>query len=74
MGVPEAILESVKLCQPDAAHAHLLSNIIVVGGCAKFPGMQERLQAEVRALTPADIDVEVIVPKEYDFCFLSFII
>ncbi|XP_037043665.1 actin-related protein 6-like [Bradysia coprophila] len=61
-GVPEAVMESLKAC-PAEATPHLLANIVVVGGCALFDGMESRLQSEIRALAPADMAVNVTVPK-----------
>lgn len=61
IGVPETIMDAVNAC-PKEASQHLLSNIIVVGGCALFPGMQKRIETAVRALAPDDIDIKVIVP------------
>lgn len=63
MRVAEAVLHCLEDC-PTAAHNTLLSNIVVVGGCALFPGLQERLYAEIRALAPDDMDVNVTVPAE----------
>lgn len=63
MGIPEAVMESVKACPPESA-AHIFPNIVVVGGCACFPGMQNRLEKEIRALAPDDITVQVTVPSK----------
>lgn len=60
-GIPETVIEVVEACPAEAA-SHLLYNIIIIGGCALFPGMQSRLQAEIRALAPDDIDIRVTVP------------
>lgn len=62
-GVPEAVIESVKAC-PVESVPHLLANIVVVGGCALFAGMESRLLSEIRALAPDDMDVSVTVPKK----------
>lgn len=62
-GVPEAVMESVRAC-PTEATPHLLANIVVVGGCALFDGMESRLLSEIRALAPDDMDVNVTVPKK----------
>lgn len=53
-------MESIEACPPETM-PHLLANIIVVGGCACFPGMQTRLQVEIRASAPDDMDVNVTV-------------
>lgn len=64
MGLAEAIIEACRAC-PEKALGHLLPNIVVIGGCAMFPGMQKRLQKEVRALAPEHLDVSVTVPEKY---------
>jgi actin-related protein 6 len=63
MGIPEAIVFSINLC-PKETRPHLFNNIIVTGGNGCFPGMQERLTKEVRALAPDEFDVSVTVPKK----------
>ena len=63
MGISEAVIESVNLC-PDETRPHLFANIIVIGGCAKFPGMQQRLQKDIRSMAPDLFDVNVNVPEE----------
>lgn len=63
MGIPEAIFESCKACPPKAM-AHLLPNIICIGGCALFPGMAKRLQKEIRAMAPDHMTVSVTVPEK----------
>lgn len=60
MGVPEAVLDATNSC-PTETMEHLLSNIIVCGGSAAFPGMGTRLQKEIRALAPALYKVTVTV-------------
>lgn len=63
MGVAEAILDACKAC-PEKALGHLLPNIVVVGGCAMFPGMAKRIYNEVRALAPEHVDVSVTLPDK----------
>uniref|UniRef100_A0AAG5DKL9 Actin-related protein 6 n=1 Tax=Anopheles atroparvus TaxID=41427 RepID=A0AAG5DKL9_ANOAO len=61
MGVPEAILDAISVC-PEETRPHLFANIVVCGGCALFPGMQTRLERDVRALAPDEYEVTVTVP------------
>lgn len=68
MGIPEAVMDSVRRCPPEVM-PHLLPNIIAVGGCALFPGMQKRLEMEIRSLAPDDCSVNVTVPEKYSFFF-----
>lgn len=63
MGIAEAVFDACKAC-PEKALAHLLPNIVCIGGCAMFPGMAERLQKDIRALAPDYIDVSVTVPTK----------
>lgn len=64
MGIAEAILDACKSC-PDKAMPHLLKNIVIIGGCSAFSGIEQRLQKEVRAFAPDYIDVTVTVPMKY---------
>lgn len=63
MGIAEAIFETCKAC-PEKAVPHLLPNIVLIGGCAMFPGLAKRLEREVRALAPDYVNVSVTVPKK----------
>jgi len=64
MGISEAIVLSINLC-PEETRPHLYNNIIVTGGNGCFPGFEERLTKEVRALAPDEFDVSVTVPEKY---------
>lgn len=63
MGIPEAIMNAVRACPPEAL-PHILGNVVVVGGCALFAGMQQRLERELRALAPDEVEVSVKVPDK----------
>lgn len=63
MGIPEAIIDCLKACEEEA-WPHLLSNIILTGGSAKFPGFQERIFKEVRSLAPIEYPVNVMLAEE----------
>jgi actin-related protein 6 len=60
MGIAEAILDAVLLCPDDTRH-HLLSNIVLCGGNALFPGIKERLYKDLRALAAEEHSVNVTV-------------
>lgn len=64
MGIPEAIMDSVKACSEDM-WPHLLSNIILIGGNTKFPGFRDRIYKEVRSLAPAEYAINVFLPPKY---------
>lgn len=71
MGISEAVLDSLKDCS--SLYHHLLyANIVVVGGCALFPGLGNRLQAEIRALAPEEFSVNVIITNKYVFEFINY--
>ncbi|XP_055701592.1 actin-related protein 6 [Phlebotomus papatasi] len=58
MGVPEAVMDALTVCPPETLE-HLLGNIVVCGGSAQYPGMETRLQREIRALAPEEYRVNV---------------
>jgi len=64
MGIPEAILDSIKSCNEET-WPHFLSNIVLTGGNAKFPGFKDRIQKEVRSLAPTEYAVNVHLPQKY---------
>lgn len=55
-GLPEVVFQAVTASHPNL-HGLLYSNIIVIGGMAKCPGMKERLTSEIRRLVPDDYEV-----------------
>lgn len=63
MGIPEAIIDSLKACEPEV-WPHLLSNIILTGGNTKFPGFRDRLFNDVRSLAPSEFAVNVTLPSK----------
>jgi len=46
-GIPDIVLQSLSVLPP-LVQATMLSNVLVVGGCAKMPGFVERIEAELR--------------------------
>lgn len=63
MGVSEAVINSISAC-PEETRPHLYANIVVVGGSAKFPGMQARLQKDIRSMAPEWYEVNVTLPDD----------
>jgi actin-related protein 6 len=57
-GLAEAIVQAIAAAPPRLSAA-LFASIEVVGGCARTPGLLERLRTEVRALAPADVAVNI---------------
>ncbi|KAJ1965188.1 Actin- protein 6 [Dipsacomyces acuminosporus] len=50
-GIHEAVMQAANAC-PEAIRGVLLSNILLVGGTASLPGLRQRLQSEVQAMSP----------------------
>ncbi|KAH7078171.1 actin-domain-containing protein [Paraphoma chrysanthemicola] len=51
-GIPGAVMESMRGL-PEALRVGMLANVVVVGGNSLITGFIERLEAELRALVPA---------------------
>lgn len=71
MGIPEAIMDSIKACSEET-WPHFLSNIVLTGGNAKFPGFKDRVYKEVRSLAPAKYFVNVYLPQKYYMCAICY--
>jgi Actin len=59
-GLPEAIVQSIQAC-PKHFQPALYRSIYLVGGLSQLPGLKERLEGELRALVPCDLDVAIEV-------------
>jgi Actin len=59
-GLPEAIVQSIQAC-PRHFQPALCRSIYLVGGLSQLPGLKERLEGELRALVPCDLDVAIVV-------------
>ncbi len=57
-GIAEAIIDAVSVCPEDLWPA-MLSHIVLVGGTANLSGLQPRLEAEVRALAPYGLAINI---------------
>jgi actin-related protein 6 len=57
-GIPGAIMQSLSVL-PQALKAGMLANIVVVGGNALIKGFMERLELELRALVPAEFELNI---------------
>ncbi|QQP57058.1 Actin-related protein 6, partial [Caligus rogercresseyi] len=58
-----AVMQSVLSC-PEVCRPWLLQNVLLIGGCAKFQNMKERLEKELRELTPHLMDINVYTPED----------
>lgn len=63
MGIAEATIDAVNAC-PEETRPHLYSNIIVMGGSSKFPGLRNRLQKDIRSMAPEIFTVNVSIPDD----------
>ncbi|EXJ59666.1 hypothetical protein A1O7_03812 [Cladophialophora yegresii CBS 114405] len=57
-GLPDIVMQSLSVLPP-LVQATMLSNVLVVGGTAKIPGLVERLQAELRMRVKTEWAVRV---------------
>ena len=62
-GLPEMLCEVIRTCDLDVRRT-LYSSIVLSGGSTMFPGITERINKEVAALTPAGMKVKVVAPPE----------
>ncbi|XP_063983997.1 actin-related protein 6 isoform X2 [Diachasmimorpha longicaudata] len=69
MGIPEAIVDSVKACGEET-WPHLLANIMLTGGNCKFNGFQDRVYKDLRSLSPDEFKINVFLadnPETYSW-------
>jgi actin-related protein len=62
----ESIVDSIRKCDVDLRR-ELYANIVLSGGSTMFPGLKERLEKEIRELTPEEVDVKIIAPPERQY-------
>jgi len=62
-GIHRLTFDSIMACDVDIRR-DLYNNIVLSGGSTMFPGLNERLGAEITAMAPASIKVKVIAPAE----------
>jgi actin len=62
----ESIVDSIRKCDVDLRR-ELYSNIVLSGGSTMFPGIKERLEKEIKELTPEEVDVKIIAPPERQY-------
>lgn len=72
-GLPEVVIQSLSNLPP-GLWPGMLANIVVVGGNAKIPGLVERLETELRALTPEECILRISCPPECVFLSTSIIL
>merc|ERR1719451_183142 len=62
-GIHRLTFDSIMACDVDIRR-DLYNNIVLSGDSTMFPGLNERLGAEISAMAPASIKVKVIAPAE----------
>ena len=62
----ESIVDSIRKCDVDLRR-ELYANIVLSGGSTMFPGLKERLEKEIKELTPEEVDVKIIAPPERQY-------
>ncbi|KAJ2852631.1 Actin- protein 6, partial [Coemansia erecta] len=62
-GIHNAVVQAVGACPPET-QAVMLANIMLVGGSALLPGLRERLQAEIQAMSPEGAQVSIVIPND----------
>lgn len=60
-GLHELVFNSIMKCDI-SSRADLLANVIVSGGSSKFPGLPNRLEAELKKLVSPKIRTKVVAP------------
>lgn len=72
-GVAEGVIQSLQAV-PEVYRNSLLANIVLVGGNVNIPGFVDRFIAELRPMAPAEADIRVGKPEEYESCVPSEIL
>ncbi|KAF2144922.1 uncharacterized protein K452DRAFT_316067, partial [Aplosporella prunicola CBS 121167] len=62
-GLPETVMQSLRAL-PEELWLGMLANVMVVGGNALIPGFVERLEAELRRISPAEYPLRVGRPED----------
>lgn len=62
-GLPEVCATAVQAL-PEQLHGLLYSNVLLTGGASRLPGLRERLERELRSLTPQEYGLHVLLPEE----------
>ncbi|KAJ2251653.1 hypothetical protein GGI13_003727 [Coemansia sp. RSA 455] len=57
-GIHQAVVQAVMACNENLRGV-LMANILLVGGTAALPGLQQRLQSEVQAMSPYRVCISI---------------
>ena len=62
-GIQQQLFDTIMNCDIDL-RKDLYANVVMSGGTTMYPGINERMTAELKKLAPVSIDVRVITPPE----------
>ncbi|KIM42792.1 hypothetical protein M413DRAFT_444448 [Hebeloma cylindrosporum] len=62
-GIHDTVYTSIYKCDLDIRR-ELYGNVVLSGGTTMFPGISDRLQKELAALSPTSMKVKIIAPPE----------
>ncbi|QDS75318.1 hypothetical protein FKW77_001689 [Venturia effusa] len=62
-GLPAMVMESVEAL-PEGLRPAMLANMVLVGGNANIPGLQGRLETEIRQLAPSECNISMACPND----------
>jgi len=65
-GVDKAVYNTIQACDIDVRR-ELYENMLLSGGSTMFPGLNDRLVKEVKALANASVQVKCVAPAERKF-------
>jgi len=62
-GIHKTTFNTIMKCDVDI-RKDLYANIVLSGGSTMYPGIQERLEKEIKALAPPTMKIKVVAPPE----------
>jgi len=62
-GIHTTTYNSIMKCDVDI-RKDLYGNIVLSGGTTMFPGIDERMEKEIKALAPASMKIKIVAPPE----------
>jgi len=62
-GIHKLVYESIMKCDVDI-RKDLYANIVLSGGSTMYPGIQERMEKEIKGLAPPTMKIKVVAPPE----------
>ncbi|KAJ5073811.1 actin [Anaeramoeba ignava] len=63
LGIHEIIYNSIMKCDEEI-RKEMFGNIVLSGGTSMFEGIKERIEKEIKQLSPKDMKIKVISPPE----------